>query len=418
MLLRPRMQSLCLWLLVILTAHQANCILFQNSTAGPTADFAKETLRAASGATNGRNQTSNRLTHVSSRTTATNAFNTAPPITQCKDFESQNIDFGGHAQGATLCQNCPQSNGTWLQEIPLNTCSVCTTATNRTNFGWLWTSSCTVTVGTVSLIYWPTNTPNVTYPSTYYDPVQDFTYTSPSVYFRVDTIHASNACGKLGPTVSNGIFAFDLELVSTMVPHRSNGISTQSVRSLDLSDLEANCPSTEPTAEEASAYRKNDVNRCNPRLVWPMNMKRFGYPYWKSCMAYHAHLGVYDPPHAITQAAAAAAVTIPVAKTIDMIPTSAPASVASITPQLAKETGVTGNQQEVQQTSFVAPPKASSAQESSRLPPQPATKAVEVTKSAEDNVGVTTGIADWIANVISAAKSESSSHAASYLEVT
>lgn len=402
----------------MLTAHQANCVLFQNSTATPSADFTKETLRATSTAPNGKNQTSHGLTHASSRTTATNASTTAPPITLCKDFQPENIDFGGHAQGATLCQNCPQSNGTWLQEIPLNTCSVCTTAKNGHDFGWLWTSSCTVTVGTVSLIYWPTGTPNVTDPSTYYDPVQDFTYTSPSVYFRVDTIHASNACGGLGPTVSNGIFAFDLAEVSTMIPHRSNGISTQSVRQLFLSDLEVNCPSTEPTAEEASAYLKNDVNRCNPRLVWPMNMKRFGYPYWKSCMAYHAHLGVYDPPHAITQAAAAAAVTIPSAKTTDTIPMSAPASVASITPQLAKETGSTGNQQEFEKASLAAPPKASSVQEPSQQPPQPATNEAEVTKSAEDDIGVTTGIADWIANVISAVKTISKSHTAFDLEAT
>lgn len=119
--------------------------------------------------------------------------------------------------------------------------------------------------------------------------------TSPSVYVRPDTLWATNACGDLGPTATNAIFAYDLIDVATWMPTQGTE-SIHASHQLYLSDLGTYCPSTEPMEEEASAYLKNEVNRCNPRLAWPMDFERYGYPYWKHCGMYNNRFGVYDPP--------------------------------------------------------------------------------------------------------------------------
>lgn len=122
--------------------------------------------------------------------------------------------------------------------------------------------------------------------------------TSPSIYFHLNTLSATNKCGPLGPTASNAIFAYNLNDVSTLKP-TPIGVTTEYRREtaqLQLSDLAYSCPSTEPTEEEAKSYVQNDVNRCNPRLAWPMDFKRFGYPYWKHCGSHNYKFGVYDPP--------------------------------------------------------------------------------------------------------------------------
>lgn len=125
------------------------------------------------------------------------------------------------------------------------------------------------------------------------DPCADRSSTSPSVYYRVKTLWATNACGPLGPTASDAIFAFDLSQVSTWM-RTTAGQETKTSRGLDLADFE-DCPSDKATKQDFS-YVENPGNRCNPRLAFPMAFKQYGYPYWRHCDEYRWGMGVWDPP--------------------------------------------------------------------------------------------------------------------------
>ncbi|KAG9254355.1 uncharacterized protein F5Z01DRAFT_102773 [Emericellopsis atlantica] len=182
--------------------------------------------------------------------------------------------------------------------VPINTCSYWDSTASQ----WFWNSpSCNVHAGTVDLVFWPT-TGNLTYPSTFYDSVNDYTFTSPSVYMVVHTLYAENACGPLGPSTSKAIFDFDLTQVSTLVPYSDETATTRrATRQLYLSDLGTSCQASFNTTELATQTRpvKDEDTRCNPFLVIPMDIKRWGYPYWKHCQIYNNKFGLFDPPYAI-----------------------------------------------------------------------------------------------------------------------
>jgi hypothetical protein len=44
---------------------------------------------------------------------------------------------------------------------------------------------------------------------------------------------------------------------------------------------------------------KDDDTRCNPFLVVPAAVKRYGYPYWLHCNVTNNKFGLFDPPYAI-----------------------------------------------------------------------------------------------------------------------
>ncbi|KAB5542430.1 hypothetical protein GE09DRAFT_1135143, partial [Coniochaeta sp. 2T2.1] len=184
------------------------------------------------------------------------------------------------------------------QVIPINTCSVW----NETESQFLWNNPwCSIQAGTVQLTFWPTDD-NYTYPSTIYDAGLDYTFTSPSVYMVIDTIYGYNTCGPLGPTASNAILAFDLTDISTLVPYT---LTTEThrpyTRQLHLSDLGRDCASlsSEPAVATKTWRSKSDETRCNPSLIVPVAIKRYGYPYWQHCGNVGNKFGLFDPPYAI-----------------------------------------------------------------------------------------------------------------------
>ncbi|KAH8885281.1 hypothetical protein GQ53DRAFT_810258 [Thozetella sp. PMI_491] len=188
--------------------------------------------------------------------------------------------------------------------VPLNTCSY-TTVYNETVTETLWNEPwCSLAAGTVQLHFWPTSD-NKTYPATVYDSELDYTFTSPSVYMIINTLHASNECGPLGPAPTSAIFAFDLTDVSTLVPYTdASETSAQSSRQLHLSDLGVGCSQNFNISkiQTQTHYTKDAAHRCNPRLAVPIEIKRYGYPYWKHCSNVGYRFGLFDPPYAFSPA--------------------------------------------------------------------------------------------------------------------
>jgi hypothetical protein len=118
----------------------------------------------------------------------------------------------------------------------------------------------------------------------------------------IDTIYGYNTCGPLGPTSSNAIFAFDLTDVSTLVPYAHTTETYRPyTRQLQLSDLGRDCASV--SRETAVATKtwgtKSNETRCNPNLIVPAAIKRYGYPYWRHCGNVGNKFGLFDPPYAI-----------------------------------------------------------------------------------------------------------------------
>ncbi|OGE47004.1 hypothetical protein PENARI_c077G07662 [Penicillium arizonense] len=166
--------------------------------------------------------------------------------------------------------------------VAINTCSYYNKTESRTLWDNPW---CSMYAGTVDLVYWPTND-NYSYPSTFYDDKIDYTYSSPSVYMVVNTLYGWNPCGLLGPSTSREVFAFDLTEVSTLVPYtQSTATTRRGTRQLYLSDLGTHCTGSYNQTELATQLHpmKDDDTRCNPFLVVPAAVKRYGHPYWLHC---------------------------------------------------------------------------------------------------------------------------------------
>ncbi|KAH7127908.1 hypothetical protein B0J13DRAFT_611490 [Dactylonectria estremocensis] len=190
----------------------------------------------------------------------------------------------------------PFTNG-----VAVNNCSYYNATESRTLWDEPW---CSVYAGHVELVFWPTNG-NFVYPATFTDSVEDYTYTSPSVYMIVKTLYGRNACGYLGPSTTRAIFDFDLEQISTLVPYfDTTATSRRSTRQLHLSDLVIGCSSTYDVSTLTTIANpvKEDDTRCNPSIVMPRKIKEFGYPYWLHCGVHDFKSGMFDPPYAIPTA--------------------------------------------------------------------------------------------------------------------
>jgi len=111
----------------------------------------------------------------------------------------------------------------------------------------------------------------------------DFHYsTSPSLYLVVNTLRATNNCGKLGPTFKNEVVPMDLTDVSTITMVESGGKLHSTPAPLTLADIASNCSefhetlSTDGAVPLTGKYTDNGWNRCNPRVFPPMQFKRLG----------------------------------------------------------------------------------------------------------------------------------------------
>ncbi|KAJ9136614.1 hypothetical protein NKR23_g9748 [Pleurostoma richardsiae] len=143
-------------------------------------------------------------------------------------------------------------------------------------------TTCSISVGTVNLFFWPTDRP-YTYPSTWVDIALAYTFTSPSVYMVIPTARGTNSLGPAGPSTTSWILALDLNEVSTIV----DGTVT---RQLTLSDLGTDCPQT----AEPSAIATMVDSRCDPILAAPRQVSSWAYP----CNAC-GRFGLFDPPYAV-----------------------------------------------------------------------------------------------------------------------
>lgn len=143
-------------------------------------------------------------------------------------------------------------------------------------------TTCSVSAGTVTLLFWPSDRP-YNYPSTYVDPDLDYTFTSPSVYMLIPTIVGTNSLGTMGPSTTSWILELDLEEVSTI----TDGSITQQ---LTLSHLGTDCPQS----ADASAIATMSDSRCAPILAAPDQVTSWAYP----CNAC-GNFGLFDPPYAV-----------------------------------------------------------------------------------------------------------------------
>jgi hypothetical protein len=167
----------------------------------------------------------------------------------------------------------------------------------------------------------------------------------------VNTIYGWNPCGPLGPTTSNAIFGFDITDVSTLVPYDDETATTRrATRQLYLSDLGANCPTTQDSAAMTNTHPvKNADVRCNPNLIIPKQIKEIGLPYWNHCGNVGNKFGLFDPPYAMP--------------TLDgLFPVSTTASVAPpVAPTTSAATGPTAVPDIPTSTAAVPEPTATTA---------------------------------------------------------
>ncbi|RAL68181.1 hypothetical protein DID88_008888 [Monilinia fructigena] len=118
---------------------------------------------------------------------------------------------------------------------------------------------CRVMIDTVQLHYWPTGTAamNRSYPSTIYLEDYNITMTSPSVYFAINTMKATDLCGKqVGPTIKNYAVGYDVTDVYTLQPYANTKVKTRmgDPKQLQLSDLRTDCPQTTILPEDMFDY--------------------------------------------------------------------------------------------------------------------------------------------------------------------
>ncbi|KAJ5469219.1 hypothetical protein N7475_006971 [Penicillium sp. IBT 31633x] len=163
-----------------------------------------------------------------------------------------------------------------------NTITVPTTITEAPN---PCPTTCSMSVGTVNLFYWPTNQPHHVYPSTYVHSHLSQTFTSPSVYMIVDYLYGYNTAGRAGPSGTSVVFPLDLDQVSTI------DLTNSATRQLTLNDLGTNCPQTQAPA---SIQTPAPNGHCDPILVAPEPVKSWASP----CNAC-GNFGLFDPPYAV-----------------------------------------------------------------------------------------------------------------------
>ncbi|KAB8304448.1 hypothetical protein EYC80_003843 [Monilinia laxa] len=171
---------------------------------------------------------------------------------------------------------------------------------------------CRVMIGTLQLHYWPTGTAvmNRSYPSTIYLEDYNITMTSPSVYFAINTMKATDLCGKqVGPTIKNYAVGYDVTDVYTLQPYANTKVKTRmgDPKQLRLSDLRTDCPQTTILPEDMFDYLEtNHVvlgqdSQCNPILSWPTDLRLAAGDFWTTCGRHWVgKLGIFDPPIPVT----------------------------------------------------------------------------------------------------------------------
>lgn len=100
---------------------------------------------------------------------------------------------------------------------------------------------------------------------------------------RINTVTGANNCGLLGPTYADKVISMDLTDVSTLQPYADHTVTTRMgpPEQLYLSDLTINCKETYSTFSTDGAYINTHpvygmYNRCHPRFVFPIELKRIG----------------------------------------------------------------------------------------------------------------------------------------------
>ncbi|KAK3626125.1 hypothetical protein LTR56_020032 [Elasticomyces elasticus] len=202
---------------------------------------------------------------------------------------------------------------------------------------------CAVTGGSIELLFFP---PGLSHPAT--GPVTASTLgtvlTSPTYYISFATVNASDACGAVGPTLTNTIVAVptDFELSSVWGQPQASWIGGALQQTFVLSDtaffnvtdiLSTPVPASIRTSQvwcASSMFLNNDPKNCpesivyHPQLVVPDAFLQSLDPAWVSCSA--DLRGLFDPPKPLTMASSAAGPTTPAVQATGTMPAS-PASV-------------------------------------------------------------------------------------------
>ncbi|KAK5736927.1 hypothetical protein LTR17_007071 [Elasticomyces elasticus] len=202
---------------------------------------------------------------------------------------------------------------------------------------------CAVTGGSIELLFFP---PGLSHPAT--GPVTASTLgtvlTSPTYYISFATVNASDACGAVGPTLTNTIVAVptDFELSSVWGQPQASWIGGALQQTFVLSDtaffnvtdiLSTPVPASIRTSQvwcASSMFLNNDPKNCpesivyHPQLVVPDAFLQSLDPAWVSCSA--DLRGLFDPPKPLTMASSAAGPTTPAVQATSTTPAS-PASV-------------------------------------------------------------------------------------------
>jgi hypothetical protein len=99
----------------------------------------------------------------------------------------------------------------------------------------------------------------------------------------VNTITGGNDCGPLGPTYADKVISMDPTEVYTLQPYADHTVTTRMgpPQPLILSDLTSNCQETYSTFSTDGAFVNTHpvygmYNRCHPRFVFPIQLKRIG----------------------------------------------------------------------------------------------------------------------------------------------
>ena len=153
--------------------------------------------------------------------------------------------------------------------------------------------------------------------------------TSPSVYVLFHQITAWAGCKshpntQLGPKLTSAFFPFNLNQISTLMPHKTytgHG-QTMGTRQLKLKDIMSGCtmPFNRKSAISNTAPRVGDHGyRCYPRLAIPLTIRDFANPWWNGCNIFSRKDGMIDPPYALTPGIGLATIApiIPVPDTPD-----------------------------------------------------------------------------------------------------